>query len=98
MPATINELRVEVTANTLGKMQYFPYFECIDIVLDQCPDNKKLIKGSPFTHSNICRATSALYFSFLKSKASPEVKKKKTRKGVRCGGCAIPMDNVFLGE
>ena len=81
MPPTINELRVKVTANTLGKMQYFPYFDCIDIVLDQCPDNKKLIKGSLTTHSNICRATSALYFSFLKSKASPEVKKKKRGKG-----------------
>ena len=34
MPPTINELRVEVTTNTLGKMQCFLLFHRIDIVLD----------------------------------------------------------------
>ena len=33
MPPTINELRVEVTPNTLDKIkQYLPLFGCIDIV------------------------------------------------------------------
>ena len=35
MPPTINDLRVEVTVSSLGKMQYFPLFDRIDIFLDQ---------------------------------------------------------------
>ena len=41
MPPTINDLRVEVTVNNLGKMQYFPIFDCIDIVFDQWPRKNK---------------------------------------------------------
>ena len=40
MPPTFNQLRVEVTTNNLGKMQYFPIF---DIVLDQCANKDKQI-------------------------------------------------------
>ena len=58
---TVQELRVEVTANILGKMQYFPFFDRIDIVLDQCPYNNKLIQGCLTIHSNIYRATSVLF-------------------------------------
>ena len=36
MPLTINKLRVEVTTNTLDKMEYLPLFDRIDIILDQC--------------------------------------------------------------
>ena len=82
MHLTINKLRVEVTTNTLGKMQYFPLFDHIVIVLDQCPYNNKLIQGSLTAHSNIYRATSTLFFSFFKFKASPEgLKIKKRGKG-----------------
>ena len=56
---------MEVITNTLGKMQYFPLFDRIDIFLDQCPYNNKLIQGSLTTHSNIYRATSILFFPFL---------------------------------
>ena len=41
MPPTINDLRVEVTVNNLGKMQYFPIFDSIDIVFDQWPRKNK---------------------------------------------------------
>ena len=43
MPPTINQLRVEVTTNNLGKMQYFLLFDCIDIVLDQWANKDKQI-------------------------------------------------------
>ena len=43
MPPTINQLRVKVTTNNLGKMQYFPLFDCIDIVLDQWANKDKQI-------------------------------------------------------
>ena len=43
MPPTINDLRVEITANDLGKMQYFLLFDRIDIVLDQWPNKDKQI-------------------------------------------------------
>ena len=43
MPPTISNLRVEVIANNLGKMQYFPFFDRIDIVLDQWPSKDKQI-------------------------------------------------------
>ena len=76
MPPTINELRIEVTTNTLGKMQYFPFFGRIGIVLDLCPYSNKLIQGSLTTHSNIYRATS-VFFSFFKLKVSPECLKIK---------------------
>ena len=99
MSPTMNKLRVEVTANSLGKMQYFPLYDRIDIALDQCHYNNKLIPRSLITHSNIYRASSALLLSFFKFKASPEgLEIKKTREGVRCGVCAIPMDNAFSGE
>ena len=35
MSPAINDLRREVTANNLGKMQYFPIFDGMGIVLDQ---------------------------------------------------------------
>ena len=35
IPPIINELRVEIKTNNLGKMQYFPLFDRINIVLDQ---------------------------------------------------------------
>ena len=41
MPPTINDLRVEVTANNLGKMQHFSIFDRNDIVLDQWPNKDK---------------------------------------------------------
>ena len=41
---TINDLRVEVTANNFGKMQhYFPLFDRTDIVLDQWHNRDKQI-------------------------------------------------------
>ena len=43
MPPTINDLRVEVTTNNLGKIQYFPLFDRIDIVLDQWPNKDKQV-------------------------------------------------------
>ena len=73
IPLTINELRVQVKTNNLGKMQYFPLFDRINIVLDQ-----QLIKGKQINkrlhtiHSNIYRAISALLFSSFKFKASSE--------------------------
>lgn len=76
MPTTINELRVKVETNTLDKMQYFCLFDRFDTVLDQCPYNTKLIQGN-ITHSNIYRATSALFFSFSKLNASSEYFKIK---------------------
>ena len=86
MPTTINELRVEVTKNTLGKMQYFPLFDHIDIVLDQCPCKNKLIQGSLTTHSNIYKATSVLFLSFFKFKVLTEDLKIKTMKEGGGGG------------
>ena len=53
-------------------MQYFPLFDRIDIFLDQCPYNNKLMQGFLTTHSNIYRATSILFFSFFNFKLSPE--------------------------
>ena len=47
MPPTINQLRVKVTTNNLGKMQYFPLFDCIDIVLDQWANKDKQINTRP---------------------------------------------------
>ena len=41
MPLTINDMRVEVTVNNLGKMQYFSFFDRISIVLDQWPNKDK---------------------------------------------------------
>ena len=43
MTPTINELRVEVTTNNLGKIQYFSLFDCTDIVLDQWPNKDKQV-------------------------------------------------------
>ena len=68
MPSTINELRVEVTTNALGKMQYFALYDRIDMVLDQCHYYSKFIKGSFTTHSNIYRASFAFLFLFLNLK------------------------------
>ena len=34
MPPTIYKLRIEVPTNNLGKIQYIPLFDRIDIVLD----------------------------------------------------------------
>ena len=52
-------------------MQYFPFFDRID--LDQCQNkNEKINTRSLTAHSNIYRAIYALFFSFLKIKASPE--------------------------
>ena len=96
MLSTINELRVELETDTLGKMQYFPLFDRIDIVLDQFPYNNKLIQGSLTTHSNIYRATSVLFFFFFKFKVSPEDLKIKNNELGR--GCTIPMNNKFSGE
>ena len=49
MPPTINELRVEITRNNLGKMQQIPFFDRIDIVLDQWPNkNKQIIARLPY--------------------------------------------------
>ena len=81
MPPTINELRVEVTTNAFCKMQYFPLFDSIDIVLDQSPYNNKSIQGSLTTHNNIYRSTSSLFFfPFLKnSNRDLRFKNKKTR-------------------
>ena len=42
-PPTINELRVEVRTNNLGKIQYFSPFDRTVIVLDQRPSNNKQI-------------------------------------------------------
>ena len=86
MLPTINELRVEVTKNTLGEMQYFPLFDHIDIVLDQCPYKNKLIQGSLTAHSNIYKAISVLFFSFFKFKVSTEDLKIKTMKEGGGGG------------
>ena len=75
-------------------MRYFPLFNRIDIVLDQCPyksiklkKKSKLIQGSFTTQNNIYRATSTLFFYFFKFKASPEgikIKKQGKRLGVGC--------------
>ena len=82
MPPTINELTVEVTTNTFGKMQYYPPFDRIGIVLDQCRYNIKLIQGSLLSiHSNICRGTSVLFFRLFKFKVLPkDLKIKKIKK------------------
>ena len=45
MPPTINEQRVEVITNNYGKMQYIPFFDCIDIVLDQSDNKEKQINA-----------------------------------------------------
>ena len=68
----MNELRVDVTPNTLGRIRYFLFYDCIDIILDQWPYDNKLIQVSLTTHSNIYRASFALIFAFIKFKASPE--------------------------
>ena len=39
----MNQLRVEVTTNNLGKMQCFLLFDCTDIVLDQWANKDKQI-------------------------------------------------------
>ena len=41
MSPAINDLRREVTANNLGKMQYFPIFDGMGIVSDQWPNKDK---------------------------------------------------------
>ena len=45
VPPRINELRVEVTTNSLAKMQYISLFDWIDIVLDQWPNKDKEINA-----------------------------------------------------
>ena len=45
MPPKINELRVEITRNNLDKMQQIPFFDRIDIVLDQWPNKNKQINA-----------------------------------------------------
>ena len=74
---TINEVRVQVTTNYVGKKHYSSLFDCIDIVLDKCSNNNKIIQGSLTTHGNIYKTTSALFFSFFKLKASLEGSKIK---------------------
>ena len=85
MAPTINKLRIEVTANNLGKMQHVPLFDRINIVLDQCPSKvNRLIQGYLTIHSNIYGAIFALFYSSLKVKASPKglkIKKKYEGRG-----------------
>ena len=45
MPPTIHEQRAEVRTNNFGKMQYIPFFDCIDIVLDQSDIKEKQINA-----------------------------------------------------
>ena len=98
MAPAINELRIEVTANNLGKMQPFPLFYWINIVLDQCPSKvNRLLQGYRTIHSSIYGAVFALFYSSLKFKASPKglkIKRNMREEDMR-GGCVITM-NVFL--
>ena len=70
MLPTTSELKVDVTTNTLGKVQYFPLYDCIDIVLGQCPYNSRFTIGCLTTHSTIYGASSALLLLFFKFKGS----------------------------